>query len=100
MRVKNTNIQDSSRQGQVQEFEICTLVNGLWTSSMSMDCGYQLDHSLSQRLLKHLLDNVLLEHVRLICVLPLAVHLFFEQVEGVILSHFYSLGFIIRDLHA
>ena len=39
--------------------------------------GYQLDHSLSQRLLKHLFDNVLLEHVGLVCVLPPAVHLFF-----------------------
>ena len=45
-------------------------------------------------------DDVLLEHGGLPHVLPLAVHLFFcaEQVEGVILSHFYSLGFIIRDL--
>ena len=36
----------------------------------------------------------------LIHVLPLAVQLFFcaERVEGVSLSHFYSLGFIIRDL--
>ena len=63
--------------------------------------GYQLDHSLSRRLLKHFFDNVLLEHGGLICVLPLAVHLFFfytEQVRGVIISQFYSLGFIIRDL--
>ena len=52
--------------------------------------GYQLDHSLSQGLLKHkTFDNVLLEHVRLTGVLPLAVHLFLcvVQVEGVILSH-------------
>ena len=61
---------------------------------------YQLDHALSERLLKHFFDNVFLEHVGLIRVFPLAVHLFFctEQVEGVILSPFYSLGFIIRDL--
>ena len=38
--------------------------------------GYQLDHSLSQRRLKHFFDNVLLGHFRLIHVLPLAVHLF------------------------
>ena len=40
--------------------------------------------------LKTFFDNVLFEHVGLICVLPLAVHLFFllaKQVEGVILSH-------------
>ena len=69
---------------------------------LRMTQGYQLDHSQSQRLLKHFFNNVLLEHVGLICVLPLAVHLFVcaEQVGGVILSHVYSLylGFIIRDL--
>ena len=61
-----------------------------------MTQGYQLDHSL----LKHFFDNVLLKHVGLICVLTLAVHVFCsaEKVEGVILSHFYSLGLIIRDL--
>ena len=65
-----------------------------------MTQGYQLDQLLSQRLLKHFFDNVLLEHFGLICVLPLAVHLFFcaEQVEGVILNHFYSLDLIIIDL--
>ena len=49
------------------------------------------------KFLNHFIDNVLLEHVGLILVLPLAVHLFFgaEQVEGLILSHFYSLGFIL-----
>ena len=38
---------------------------------LRMTQGYQLDHSLSQRLLKHLFDNFLLEHVNvgLICVL-------------------------------
>ena len=52
-----------------------------------------LDHLLS-------LDNVLLEHGGLPHILPLAVHLdfFAEQVRGVILSHFYSLSFLIRDL--
>ena len=46
--------------------------------------------------LKPLFDIVLLEHVCLPHVLPLAVHLVFfcvEQVEGVILSHSYSLIF-------
>ena len=45
-------------------------------------------------------DDVLLEHGGLPHVLPLTVHLFFfaEQVERVILSHFYSLGFITIDL--
>ena len=45
-------------------------------------------------------DNVLLEHGGLPHVLPLAVHLIFlpEQVEGVILSHFYSLSFLVRGL--
>ena len=50
---------------------------GLWTLDffygLRMTQGYQVEHSLSQRLLKHLFDNVLLEHVGLICVLPLAV---------------------------
>ena len=75
-------------------------MNLVFYYGLRMTQGYQLDHSLSQRLLKHFFDNVLLEHVVLICVLPHAVHLVFcaEQVEGVILSHFYSLGFIIRDL--
>ena len=76
----------------------------LWT----LDFFYELrmtqpglpTHSLSQRLLKHFFDNVLLEHVGLIRLLPLAVQLFFfcsEQVEGVILSNFYSLGFILKS---
>ena len=45
-------------------------------------------------------DNVLLEHGGLPHVLPLAVHLIFspEQVEGVILKHFYSLSFLVRGL--
>ena len=49
---------------------------------------------------KSVFDNVLLEHGGLPHVLPLAVHLIFlpEQVEGVILSHFYSLSFLVRDL--
>ena len=53
---------------------------GLWTLDffyvLRMTQGYQLNHSLSQRLLKHFFDNVLLDHVGLILVLPLAVHLF------------------------
>ena len=56
-----------------------------------------LDHSLSLRLLKLFFDNILLEHVELICVLPLVVH----QVEGVIPIHFHSLSFLVRGpLHA
>ena len=39
-----------------------------------MTQGYQLDHSLSQTLFKLFFDNDLLEHVGLICVLPLPVH--------------------------
>ena len=54
---------------------------GLWTLDffygLRMTQGYQLDHSLSQRLLKNFLDDVLNEHVGLIHVLPLSVHLFF-----------------------
>ena len=53
----------------------------LWTLDffyeLRMTQGYQLDHSLSQRLLKHFFDNVLFKNVGLIHVLPLAVHLFF-----------------------
>ena len=57
---------------------------------LRMTQGYQLDHSLSQRLLKHFFDNVLLEHIGLVHVLPLAIFLVFyaEQVEGVILINF------------
>ena len=46
------------------------------------------------------LNNVLLEHGGLPHVLTLAVHLIFlpELVEGVILSHFYSLSFLVRGL--
>ena len=55
---------------------------------------------LSLRLLKPFLDNVLLEHAGLPHVLPLAVHQIFfaEQVEGVILSHFKSLSFLVGGL--
>ena len=53
----------------------------LWTLDffyeLRMTQGYQLDHSLSQRLVKHIFDNVLLKHVGLIYALSLAVHLFF-----------------------
>ena len=40
------------------------------------------------------------EHVVLLCVLPLAVHLtfFYGQVGGTILSKFYSLGFVSGTL--
>ena len=50
--------------------------------------------------LNHVLDNVLLEHDGLAHFLPLAVHLIFlpKQVEGVILSLFYSLSFLVRGL--
>ena len=65
-----------------------------------MTQSYHLNHSLSQRLLKYIFDNVFLEHVGHIHVSLLLSTCFFwaEQVEGVILSTFYSLGFIIRDL--
>ena len=65
--------QTCSGQGQAQEFAKWTLE---FFYGLGMINGYQLDHSLSQRLLKHFFDNVLCEHVGLICVLPLAVHLF------------------------
>ena len=64
--------QTRSRKGQAQEFVIWTLVYSLGTSFI--DSGYQLD-SLSFRLLKPFFDNVLLEHVGLPHVLPLAAHL-------------------------
>ena len=60
-------------------------------------------HLIPPRPFKNVFDNVLLEHGGLPHVLPLAVHLIFlpEQVEGVILSHFYSLSFLVRGfLHA
>ena len=62
-----------------------------------MDLAVRMTQGYQQRLLKHFYDNVLLKHVGLIRVLPLAVHLIFyaEQVEGVILNHFCSLGFIM-----
>ena len=56
-----------------------------------MDFFYELDHSLSTRLLKPFFVNVLLEDVALPCTLPLAVYLDFldaEWVESSILSHF------------
>ena len=51
--------------------------------------------------LKHFIDNVLLEHGGLPHAFLLAVHLDFlcvEQDEGVILSHFYYLSFLVRGL--
>ena len=58
------------------------------------------NHLIPLRPIKNVFDNVLLEHGGLPHVLPLAVHLIFltEQVEGVILSHFYSLSFLVRGL--
>ena len=62
--------------------------------------GFYLNHLIPLRPFKSVFDNVLLEHGGLPHVLPLAVHLIFlpEQVEGVILSHFYSLSFLVRGL--
>ena len=65
-------VPDSSRQGQAQIFGLWFMDFALW-----MTQGYQLDHSLSQRLLTNFFDNVLLEHIGLIRVLPLADYLFF-----------------------
>ena len=44
--------------------------------------------------------NVLLDHGGLPCVPPLGVHLIFlpQQVERVILRHFYSSSFLVRGL--
>ena len=62
--------------------------------------GFYLNHLIPLRPFKSVFDNVLLEHGGLPHVLPLAVHLIFlpEQAEGVILSHFYSLSFLVRGL--
>ena len=62
--------------------------------------GFYLNHLIPLRPFKSVFDNVLLEHGGLPHVLPLAVHLIFlpEQVEEVILSHFYSLSFLVRGL--
>ena len=62
--------------------------------------GFYLNYLIPLRPFKSVFDNVLLEHGGLPHVLPLAVHLIFlaEQVEGVILSHFYSLSFLVRGL--
>ena len=46
-------------------------------SNLDFGLCFFMDHSLSQRLLKHFFDNVLLEHVGLIHVLTFAVHVFF-----------------------
>ena len=64
-----------------------------------MTQGYQLDQLLSLRLLKPFCYNVVLEHGGHPNILHLAVHLdFFEPVEVVILSHFYSLSFFVGGL--
>ena len=63
------------------DFDLLTLD---FLNEQRMTQCYQLDHSLSQRLLKHFFDNVLLEHVgdvELIHLLPLAVHLFFSSAQ-------------------
>ena len=54
-------------------------VRGTWV--------FYLNHLIPLRLFKSFFDNVL----------PLSVHLIIlpEQVEGVILSHFYSLSFLV-----
>ena len=60
--------------------------------------GFYLNHIIPLRPFKSVLDNVLIKHGGLPHVLPLAVHLIFlaEQVEGIILSHFYSLSFLLE----
>ena len=70
---------------------------GIWTLDFFYGLGvtqcYQLDPSLSIRLLKHFFEKVFLEHGGLPHVLHLAVHLnCTEEIEGVILSHFYTLS--------
>ena len=68
--------------------------------TLSGTWGYYLNHLIPLRPFKSVFDNVLLEHGGLPHVLPLAVHLIFlpELVEGVIISHFYSLSFLVRGL--
>ena len=62
--------------------------------------GFYLNHLIPLRPFKSVFDNVRLEHGGLPHVLPFAVHRIFlpEQVEGVILSHFYSSSFLVRGL--
>ena len=52
-----------SRQGQALNYGV------------GMIQGYQLDQTLSLRLIKSVPDNFILEHSGLPCVLPFAVHL-------------------------
>ena len=68
--------------------------------TLSGTWGFYLNHLIPLRPFKSVFDNVLLEYGGLPHVFPLAVHLFFlpEQVEGVILNHFYSLSFLVRGL--
>ena len=65
-----------------------------------MTKSYQLDISLSLRHLKPFFDNVLLDHGGLPHVLPPAVHLNIFPCSACkfIISHFYSLSFLIRGL--
>ena len=68
---------------------------GLWTSSIDLGLdSYQVDHSLSLRLLKPFTDNIILIYGELPHVLPLAVHLEIfcaDQVKGIILKVTFTL---------
>ena len=85
--------------GLVYGYELSTLT---WDTLLTLRSawGFYLNHLIPLRPFKNVFDNVLLEHGGLPHVLPLAVHLIFlpEQVEEVILSHFYSLSFVVRGL--
>ena len=71
----------------INDFDQTQVFYLLWTED---DSGLPTGPLTITKTLKHFFDNVLLEHVGLIHVLPLAVHLVFyaEQVEGVILINF------------
>ena len=60
--------------------------------------------SLTILIKRNLVDDVLLGHGGLSCVIPVIIHLEFwtaGQIKGIILSQFYSLGFCVgRLLHA
>ena len=78
------------------------LSNLTWDTLLTLrnTLGFYLNHLIPLRPFKSVFDNVLLEHGGLPHVHPLSVHLIFlpEQVEGVILSHFYSLSFLVIGL--